>query len=69
MFSSVFVVDGREVDGVVVLVILGCGGPGPYWDARMSQWLMVRHVGPTAVHRLGYLVPPCHEVCYISVIM
>ena len=51
MFSSVFVVDGREVDGVrvVVVVILGCGGPGPYWDARMSQWLMMRHVGPTAV--------------------
>ena len=44
MFSSVFVVDGREVDRVrlrMVRMILGCGGTGAYRDTRVSQWLMM----------------------------
>ena len=47
MFSSVFVVDGREGDWVRMMMrmrgrmISGCGGPGSYRDTRMSQWLMV----------------------------
>ena len=37
---SVFGVDGREVDRVGVVVILGSGGSRSYWDARMSEWFM-----------------------------